>query len=164
MGSGKSTVGKALSELLSLPFVDLDQKIEEIEGMSIRELFASKGEIYFRRKESETLFSEIKSNRSLILATGGGTPCYGDTMNELLKQPDTIVLYLKVSLNELVSRLELEKSNRPLIAHLDTREDLNDFIRKHLFERSYYYNQAHQVINADVSTELIAQAIVGSLF
>ena len=164
MGSGKSTIGKELSKVLSLPFVDLDQKIEEIEGMSIPELFASKGEIYFRRKERETLFSLMNSNEGLIIATGGGTPCYGDTLKVLQEQSNSMVFYLKVSLNELVTRLQPEKNNRPLIAHLETLDDLNDFVRKHLFERSYYYSQAHQTISAEESVEMVTEAIVGTLF
>lgn len=164
MGSGKSTVGKALSSILSIPLIDLDKKIEEMEGMSISKLFASKGEIYFRRKERETLFSLLHSDASFIIATGGGTPCYGNTMAELVANPNVVSIYLKVSLSELVTRLLPEKSKRPLIAHLETEEDLHDFIRKHVFERSFYYNQAHFTIDANETTENISEAIVRTLF
>lgn len=164
MGSGKSTVGKALSSVLSIPFVDLDQRIEEVEAMPVSDLFASKGEIYFRRKESETLLSLIHSDQPMVIATGGGTPCYGNTMTDLLQHQQVTTVYLKVDLPVLVTRLAGEKSSRPLISHLETQETLHDFIRKHLFERSYYYSQSEHIITANEKVGEIVEAIVGKLF
>ncbi|MEZ4816932.1 MAG: shikimate kinase [Flavobacteriaceae bacterium] len=165
MGSGKSSIGKALSQVTGVSFQDLDNFIEKKEGLSISALFETKGEIYFRRKEAILLQQMLSENRSLIIATGGGTPCYGNVMNELLASKNVQTVYLKCSVDTLTERLWKEKKNRPLIAHLNSKALLNDFIRKHLFERSYYYNQAHLIINCDSFSEKeLVEKIVLQLF
>jgi shikimate kinase len=96
-----------------------------------------------------------------VLATGGGTPCYGDSMMFLSSQKDVKTIYLKASLDILTARLEEEKEHRPLLAHLKTKEDFNDFIRKHLFERSFYYNQSNFIIdNNDTVAETLEKIIL----
>ena len=75
MGSGKTTVGKLLAHTLGFRFVDLDEWIERSEGCSIRELFETKGEAYFRLCESRALQEQLITDDSVVLATGGGTPC-----------------------------------------------------------------------------------------
>ena len=77
MGSGKSAVGEQLC-LLNCKFVDLDQAIAEETGSSISELFATKGEVYFRKIERKLVAKILSDSSNLVLATGGGTPCYGD--------------------------------------------------------------------------------------
>ncbi|MEZ4778293.1 MAG: shikimate kinase [Flavobacteriaceae bacterium] len=165
MGSGKSSIGKALSQVIGVPFQDLDAFIEKEEGVSIPALFETKGEIYFRKKEAFLLQQILSENTSLILATGGGTPCYGNIMNELLASENVLTLFLKCSVDTLTERLWKEKDKRPLIVHLNSKELLNDFIRKHLFERNYYYNQAHVIINCDeLSEKELVEKIVLQLF
>ena len=165
MGSGKSLIGKTLSQVLGIPFLDLDTFIEKKEGLSISEIFKTKGEIYFRKKEASLLQEILSENTSIILATGGGTPCYGNVMKELLASETVITLYLKNSVETLTERLWLERKKRPLISHLSSKEQLNDFIRKHLFERSFYYNQAHFSIPCDSFSEMeIVEKIVMELF
>ncbi len=160
MGSGKSTVGKLLAKLLSKEFKDLDQEIELIENSKIAEIFSENGEIYFRKKEIETLKLILKQNDNLVLATGGGTPCYGNTMELLNASEKTVTIYLKTSIQTLTNRLFIERSQRPLIAHLINKEELNNFISKHLFERSYYYNQASIKVETDhLSIEEIVKNI-----
>ena len=83
MGSGKSTVGKLLSERMSIPFIDLDKVIETREGKTIAALFGEKGETYFRQLESNALIEILSQNTPFILATGGGTPCFLDHMHLL---------------------------------------------------------------------------------
>ena len=61
-------------------------------------------------------------------------------------------VYLKASVEELTSRLFLEKVHRPVISHLDTKEQLEEFIRKHLFERAFYYNQSNIIVDVDGAT------------
>lgn len=162
MGSGKSTVGEELSGVTGLPFLDLDTYIQQEEGMSIARLFADHGEIYFRRKEAEHLKKLLASQSKLVLATGGGTPCYGQVMLELLQTPNCITVYLNCSVDTLTKRLWKEKDHRPLISHLTSEELLNDFIRKHLFERSFIYNQAAVKINCDALTtaEIVEQIVL----
>ncbi|MEZ4859386.1 MAG: shikimate kinase [Flavobacteriaceae bacterium] len=165
MGSGKSSIGKLLSSALNVPFLDLDIYIEEREGKSISALFETKGEIYFRKKEAFFLEEALKTHEKIILATGGGTPCYGTIMEDLLKLENVLIIYLQCSVATLTQRLWFQKKERPLIAHSNTKEDLHDFIRKHLFERSYFYNKAHNKILCDTFSEKeIVEKIVLQLF
>ena len=131
MGSGKSTVGKELAHALHVPFKDLDDYIIEKEGMSIKEIFQEKGEIYFRLQESRYLKELLHAKEDLVLALGGGAPCYADNMNAIKKE--ALSVYLKASIPALCNRLGSEKEQRPLIAALNDAQ-LTEFIGKHLFE------------------------------
>jgi shikimate kinase len=162
MGSGKTTLGRLLSKQLKIKFLDLDDNIEKGESRSIANIFEDKGEIYFRKKESEYLNQILETKDSFILSTGGGTPCYGSNMTDILKATEN-VFYVKVSIPELVRRLSNEKASRPLISNF-TKEELPEFIGKHLFERSYYYNMANYKITTDDKTpEETIQEIINCL-
>lgn len=156
MGSGKSTIGRSLASQLNIPFIDLDHYIMEKEQLSVNEIFKSKGEIYFRKRETFYLHEILQNNQSLILATGGGTPCYGSNM-ELLKKYATTI-YLKTSIKTLVSRLSFNKLKRPLIAHI-SKENLPEFIAKHLFERASFYQQSKFTLTTDNKSikEIVAE-------
>jgi shikimate kinase len=165
MGSGKSSVGKLLSETLHYDFADLDTCIESSEEAVIYDVFKDKGEIYFRRKEAAVLKDLLSEKNKLVVATGGGTPCYGTVMDDLLAEENVVTIYLKYSLETLTNRLFDERKDRPLIAHLDTKNLLNDFIRKHLFERSFYYQKAAIILECDtLSVKEIVEKIIGKLF
>lgn len=150
MGSGKSKVGNRLAENLNLPFFDLDVYIEKEENQSITEIFNTKGEIYFRKLEHKKLKELLAKNEAMILALGGGTPCYAGNMDVLLK--NGISVYLHYPLEVLVDRLWEFKEHRPVLAHLESKALLNDFIRKHLFERTPYYMQATYKIKLEEET------------
>lgn len=141
MASGKSTIGKILAEKIQLPFIDLDAFIEEKEEMTVSEVFNNKGEIYFRKQEHVYLKELLNRDEDFVLSLGGGTPCYAGNMDVLQSFEDVTSVYLKTSITTILDRLMNEKSQRPLVARLD-KEDLAEFVAKHLFERSYYYNQA----------------------
>ncbi len=163
MGSGKSSVGRALAQQTNTTHVDLDDYIEEKEGRKISEIFATKGEIYFRKREHECLKELLEKNPNIILSLGGGTPCYAGNMDLIGKTLD-YVFYLKASIPELVSRLEKEKEHRPVISHLPSQEALTEFIGKHLFERSPFYSQANHTIVVDgKSIEEIVEMITSKL-
>jgi shikimate kinase len=83
MGSGKSTVGKELARILSVPFVDLDSEIEKSENKSVSQIFDERGAIYFRKKEKLVLEEVLSSEKNTVLSLGGGTPCYFGSMNYL---------------------------------------------------------------------------------
>ncbi|WP_297694678.1 shikimate kinase [uncultured Eudoraea sp.] len=147
MGSGKTTVGKLLAEEINVEFIDLDDYIEARLNAKIAHIFETKGELYFRKKESELLNEILDDDRDLVIAVGGGTPCYGANMDAILEQTPQ-VFYLKLSIASLIERLHKEKDHRPLIAHLRD-EDLPEFIGKHIFERGIFYSRANYTIPGD---------------
>ena len=160
MGSGKTAVGQLLALKLNIPFKDLDQEIETIEGRTVPQIFSEKGEIYFRKAERNILKIILDSENNFVLATGGGTPCYSDVMNLLLSGKNIKTIYLRSSINTLTNRIYNERLNRPLISHISKKEELQEFIAKHLFERAQYYNQATILIKTDEFTlEEIANKI-----
>jgi len=159
MGSGKSTVGQILAEKLNTNFLDLDAYIEQKQQVTISEIFNSKGEIFFRNLEAEAVKQLCKDSDSLVLALGGGTPCYSDTMQFLVNHPNVVTVVLNISIKNLSERLIHEKAKRPLIANLKN-EDIPEFIAKHLFERSFFYNQAEIGIQTDT---LSVAEIVGTI-
>ena len=124
MGSGKSSVGRELPALLSLPggpfdFIDLDEFIVESEGISVNEIFARDGESGFRTIETRCLETLIKQyeSRNLVLALGGGTAVF----NPELVHSHTVCIYLSASVGTLVRRLASDTS-RPLLAGTSTKK------------------------------------------
>lgn len=160
MGSGKSTIGKEISKIVGISFYDLDEVIEKKEQKSIKNIFETKGEIYFRKIEHEILNDFLESKDDFILALGGGTPCYANN-HVFLQNKDISSFYLKMSVEALVSRLKNEKEKRPIIANL-SNDELDEFVRKHLFDRNYYYLQSKHIISTEnksvkeISDEIIA--------
>ena len=150
MGCGKSTIANKLSKLIEIPFVDLDKKIEEKVNLSINAIFEKYGEIYFRKLEHEVFIELFNSPEQLIIGLGGGTPCYANN-HELLKGDSIVSVYLKASIDTLFNRLSHNKSKRPLIAD-KSDEEMKEFIAKHLFDRSFYYNQAQYKVIVDDKT------------
>jgi shikimate kinase len=150
MASGKSTIGKILAEDLKVDFIDLDDAIANSVGLSIPELFKTKGEVFFRKKETELLKELLGDDKDIILAMGGGTPCYGNNMAIILEKA-THSLYLKLSIPSLLGRIIKEKGHRPLVSNI-ADGDLPEFIGKHLFERSPLYEQATHIIQCDAKT------------
>ncbi|MGB6268107.1 MAG: shikimate kinase, partial [Olleya sp.] len=139
-----------------------DNYIEEKEKLNVAEIFKTKGEIHFRKLEQFYL-KEIttKVNRTII-SLGGGTPCFYDTMVWLNKLEDVTTIYLKTNLDILTNRL-FKDTFRPLISHINTKEELKDFIAKHLFERSFYYNQAKIVVESTNNEEQTINNIIFKL-
>ncbi len=164
MGSGKTAVGMALAAQHSIPFLDLDKEICRDEKRSIPEIFSDSGEIYFRRKEGEVLKMILGRQESFVLSLGGGTPCYGKNLQLIKDTPETTLVYLKTDLLQLKDRLWKEKDGRPLIQNLKTPEVLEDFIRKHLFERTFYYNQSDVTVSTDdKSIEQVVEEVMKKL-
>ncbi|CAM4079789.1 MULTISPECIES: shikimate kinase [Flavobacterium] len=150
MGCGKSTIANKLSQSLKIPFVDLDEKIEEKANLSINEIFDTRGEIYFRKLEHQVFVELLNSPDKQIIGLGGGTPCYANN-HELLNGENVASIYLKASIDTLFRRLSTNKSKRPLISQKNDVE-MKEFIATHLFERSYYYNQAQFKVTVDEKT------------
>ena len=143
MASGKSSIGRALAMKLSFKFIDLDDFIEKREQESVSQIFKNKGEIYFRNKEKAYLTKLLDLNGDWVISLGGGTPCYGNNMELILK--GSISFYLNASIQTIVERLKDETFQRPLVATIG-QENLKEYIAKHLFERTVYYERAQHSI------------------
>ncbi|NSL91053.1 shikimate kinase [Chitinophaga sp. Mgbs1] len=156
MGAGKSYWGKQLADHWQLPFYDLDDVIVAAEEMAISDIFATKGEDYFREKES-MLLRELSRQEHFLISCGGGTPCFQDNMDFMNEKGTTI--WLNPSLETMVERLQRKKSKRPLIQDLDD-EDLLDFVEKKLAERRPFYEQSRHIISSDnISLDTFTQNI-----
>ena len=112
MGSGKSTAGKKLAASLGWAFVDLDKKIEQSTGKTIKEIFAESGEAHFRELEAEML-KTMQTYNNTVISAGGGTPCHGNNMDFMLESGVTV--YLKLTPGQLKSRLAGSLQERPLL-------------------------------------------------
>jgi len=111
-GSGKSTVGAALSKKLALDFVDTDQLIEDREGKAITDIFVVDGEPYFRAIELETL-KQVLTMDNLVVSLGGGAPISEHAQQEL-SASDSTVVFLDVSLATAAPRVGFNR-DRPLL-------------------------------------------------
>jgi shikimate kinase len=138
-GSGKSTVGKLLAEKLELDFYDLDNEIEKAQGRTIAEVFSEGGEDLFRKIEAEMLINTISNKDSLVIAAGGGTPCFYDgikVMNE-----SGVTVYLETPIELLISRTK-RKQHRPLLS-----ENHAEKMKLLLSTRQNCYAQANYIVN-----------------
>jgi len=134
MGVGKSSIGRKLSGLLHLPFVDADEAIETAAQMSIAEMFERFGEPYFRDGERRVIARLVDGERKII-ATGGGAFVNEETRKLILER--AVAVWLHTDIDVLVDRVT-RKDNRPLLRGGDPREILK---RLH-DEREPLYSQA----------------------
>jgi shikimate kinase len=146
MGSGKTTVGKALSKDTGLMFYDLDWYIESRMRKSVSQIFAEKGEEGFRKIEYNMLH-EVAEFEDVIISCGGGTPCFFDNMDYLNQQGD--VVYLKATPEVLYKHLLMAKVERPLLKG-KTADELIAYITGHLKEREPYYQKAKYILDVSV--------------
>ena len=160
MGSGKTTVGRLLAQKLALPFIDLDDYLKKIHDRSVPNLFDDHGEIGFRKLEQTALNVLLSSTHASVLSLGGGTPCYADNMHSVIQStPHTF--YISPSISTLCNRLYSAKDHRPMISHLTSEDQLQEFIAKHIFERKHFYEQANHLLYTQDETpqELVDQII-----
>lgn len=146
MGAGKTTVGRALSKAIGVPFYDLDWYIEQRMRRSVRQLFDERGEEGFRRVERNMLH-EVAEFEEVILSCGGGTPCFFDNMDYLNLQSETV--YLKATPEVLYAHLKMGKSVRPLLLN-KTPEEVEAFVKQQLQQREPYYSKAKHVLDVNV--------------
>jgi len=145
MGAGKTTVGKGLANRLKLSFIDLDTYIESRHHKTVREIFEEKGEDAFRNIE-KTMLREVAEFEDVLIATGGGAPCFSDNV-EFMNSVGTTI-YLKVSVKELAARLETCKQTRPVLKNR-SGESLVAFISESLEKREPFYSKANVVFDVD---------------
>lgn len=135
MGSGKSTLGRALATALNWPFVDLDDEIERAAGMSINALFDDRGEEGFRGLEQDLLRSWSEKS-GYVVATGGGTPV--QSANRAIMRRSGVTVYLETPLAAIVERLGSAPDDRPLLEGRKGTK-LAQFVTDHFARREAYY-------------------------
>lgn len=139
MGSGKTWWGTRLAERLNRSFVDLDEQIESGEGLSINEIFEQVGEPGFRQLERDYL-QGLAAEPTLVVATGGGTPCFFDNLAWM--NANGITIYLKTPVSLLCNRLLTARETRPLL-HGIPEHQLQVHLEHLLERREPFYLQAH---------------------
>lgn len=138
MAAGKTTLGKALAKDLGLQFIDLDLYIESRYHATVSQIFAERGEEGFRQIERNMLH-EVAEFEDVIIATGGGTPCFFDNMEYMNAQGTTV--FLDASVDVIFTRLTIARTQRPLVAG-KTDEELRSYITETLNRRLPYYSRA----------------------
>lgn len=156
MGCGKSTFGRKLAKQLNYQFMDADDAIEAKYKLKIKDIFSQFGEAHFRKLE-EKFIMELKKEQNIVLATGGGMPCFGKNM-DLLNQLG-ITFYLQRPIPELVHRLINAKRPRPLIQGKNQSE-LTEFIEKLLPKREVFYLKSHFVLNREQHNPMFVQVLL----
>jgi shikimate kinase len=144
--SGKTTLGRHLAELLGYACVDLDKWIETRENATVAEIFAKKGETYFRQTEQQALHASFEWEKKVI-ATGGGTPCFFDNMKQIKEHG--FAIFLAVSPAELLVRIRRQTHiSRPLF-QAQTDADLLNQLQEKLQQRIGYYKEANMMVSAE---------------
>lgn len=155
MGSGKTTVGKRLSKLLGYSFADTDQLIEQKEGTTISNIFAEKGENYFRQLETDTIRNMVSTCHETILSSGGGLPlreCNANILQEL-----GFVVMLDVSKETVLKRLHGD-TTRPLLQGDNVEEKVEELLT---YREPMYELAAHMKIPVnDRTVQDIAEEII----
>ncbi len=156
MAVGKSAVGRNLAKRLRRRFIDLDRLIEKAEGMKVREIFAQKGEPYFRQVEKQVL-REVLRQSSQVIATGGGIVM--DDENLTLLREQTLLIGLTASTEALLGRVG-KNAKRPLLKGGDLRERMEELLK----QRENHYAQAHMTFDTGgLSIDQVVEKILQSI-
>jgi shikimate kinase len=146
MGAGKSTIGKRLAKKLAMPFVDLDDAFEAKYRYSIPRFFDHFGEEKFREFENECLKEIIRDYANAVISTGGGTACFNDNISLMNEEGTTV--YIKMHSKSLTERLNRARRLRPVVRDIQN-DDMQEFVKEQLQERSIYYEQAKITIKGE---------------
>jgi len=156
MGVGKSTIGKKLARELGFDFVDMDDAFEEKYKITIHLFFKKYGEELFRKLEYQLLLSTFKK-KNVVVATGGGTVCYRNAMEQMNRKGLTV--YLEMPVGKIVERLKNAKRKRPLVAGKSDNELLST-INERLDNRLLYYQKAKITVDViDIEINELAEKI-----
>ncbi len=156
MGSGKTTTGQILANCTGAEFIDLDLMIEKNQNCTISEIFATKGESYFRKIESKILM-DIFNRQNQVISLGGGTFENTSTRNFLLK--NSIVIYLETSPETIFERIKNDTS-RPLLANGVTIEKIQKIIAK---RKQNYETALYKISTDNKSPNQVVEKILGVL-
>ncbi len=155
-GSGKSTLGVKLAELLNFEFLDTDAIIVKTEGLTINEIFHQFGEEHFRRLEESTL-KQLNHLDNIVISTGGGLPCFFDNMNLIKSMGFSI--YLNVSPEVITERLyAVNDQSRPMVKG-KSKEDMLAFLIQKCAERTDFYKRANLEISDGTSPDEVIKLL-----
>lgn len=156
-GSGKSYLGKKLAEALRLPFIDLDQVIEQQTNKTIPHIFSDEGEMHFREVEAKAL-REQSQHLQFVLSCGGGTPCFHNNMRFI--NENGLSVFVNTPVTEILKRMnQQETANRPLFA-AEGQVSVHDKLQTLLQKRRPVYEQAHVIIEGStVPVETVLEKI-----
>ena len=138
MGIGKSTLGSKLSSQLSLSFIDTDKEIEKLEKLSIRKIFSTYGEQYFREKEEEYILKLLANNKGNLLISLGGGSFINKNIRHSIKNKNVISLWLNVDVEVIFNRLKRYNEKRPLTKEFNTLDKMQVLLNR----RSFFYKEA----------------------
>ena len=155
-GSGKTTIGQAVATILNLEFIDLDRAIEERYHATIPHIFEKYGEFVFRQCENKVL-QETLQKTNVLVATGGGAPCFPNAMDHINEH--SLSIYIKMTEEALCQRIKHSRKKRPLTDDLDD-EKLISYVHQTLEERKTFYEKAKMQIDGEhVNAEKFAMLI-----
>jgi shikimate kinase len=155
-GSGKSSIGRRLAQRLGLPFADADSEIEQAAGMSITDIFATRGEPEFRAGEARVI-ARLVEERPQVIATGGGAFMNPET--RALVRARAISIWLKAEIAVLLRRVR-RKNDRPLLQTADPEGTL----KRLLAEREAAYGEADIVVpSREGPHEAVVETIVDEI-
>ncbi len=156
-GSGKTSLGKELAPLLNLQFTDTDNIITERNHATIEEIFKQHGEDFFRQAERD-LLQELAAQKNLLVATGGGMPCFYDNMQTINKSG--ISIFIDTPRKLIAKRLMAQNTlHRPLV-NAKTEDEMLEFLENKYHERISYYNKSRLIFaEENLSAEQVAKEI-----
>jgi shikimate kinase len=156
-GSGKTTLGKMLANRVAYEYIDLDQLIEQEAGKTIAEIFAQDGEDAFRKSEKAALAKTFQRQR-IIVATGGGTPCFYDNMEQI--NANGLAVFLNIPLAQIANRIQSQpRGQRPLLP-ADSPDELFAQLQSLYKQRVNYYNEADVAVSG---IELTADHVLNKI-
>lgn len=150
MGSGKSYWAQKIAAATNYNWMDLDVEIEKENGTSIKEIFETEGENTFRLMEQKALY-QLAKHSNIIIATGGGAPCFFDNIDWM--NAHGITVFIDEPIEVLVTRLQKEKAHRPLVSNTSDNE-LYVSLTERLASRIDFYKKAqHTIIGSQATVE-----------
>ena len=157
MGSGKTTIGRALAKRLNKRFIDSDHEIEARTGAAISLIFEIEGETSFRQREADVI-RDLTTQSGIVLATGGGA-VLNQQSRQYLKERG-IVVYLRASVNSILQRTSHDR-NRPLLQNTDPKARIEELSRQ---RAPLYQEVAHITIETGrPNVQSVVQNILAQL-
>lgn len=153
MGTGKSVTAKELARKLKMEFIDMDQIIEEIQGVSISDIFAKYGEKYFREQENK-LVKELSQKENMVIATGGGTLLSSDNARMLGQAGEIVCLYAD---SQTIYNRVKRKNDRPLLKGEDILSEIEHLLKE---RKKIYANIKWKIDTTNLSVQEVVDKII----